>query len=167
MTLTLILTRHAKSDWDNPLLDDHDRPLNNRGRRDAPRIGAWLKKNGHVPDKVTVSSARRAQETWEGIASTLGGAPKVNTAEKLYHASPETLLAYTRGSYAMTHMIIGHNPGIAEFAGRLLARAPQHPRFADFPTCATLVVDCEDSDWRDVQWGMGRVLDFVTPHDLP
>jgi phosphohistidine phosphatase len=167
VTLTLILTRHAKSDWDNPLLDDHDRPLNNRGRRDAPRIGAWLKKNGHVPDKVTVSSARRAQETWEGIATTLGGAPKVSTAEKLYHASPETLLAYTRGSYAMTHMIIGHNPGIAEFAGRLLARAPQHPRFADFPTCATLVVDCEDSDWRDVQWGMGRVLDFVTPHDLP
>ncbi|TBX28558.1 SixA phosphatase family protein [Nioella sediminis] len=167
MTLTLILTRHAKSDWDNPLLDDHDRPLNTRGQRDAPRIGAWLRDNGYVPDKVTVSSARRAQETWEGIAPALGGKPKVNTAEKLYHASPETLLGYTRGSYAMTHMIIGHNPGMAEFAERLLFSKPDHPRFADFPTCATLVVDCDESDWRDVQWGMGRVLDFVTPHDLP
>jgi len=166
MSLTLILTRHAKSDWGDPMLDDHDRPLNARGQRDAPKIGAWLKDKGYVPDKVTLSSARRAQETWGSIAPVIGGRPKVSTVEKLYHAAPETLLAYSRGSYADTHMIVGHNPGIADFAERLLFSRPDHPRFADFPTCATLVVDCDESDWRDVQWGVGRVLDFVTPHDL-
>lgn len=166
MTLTLILTRHAKSDWGDPMLDDHDRPLNARGQRDAPRIGQWLRDKGYAPDKVTMSSARRAQETWLGIATTLGGQPEIMTAGLLYHAAPDTLLAYTRGSYAATHMIIGHNPGIAEFADRLVSNSPQHPRFADFPTCATLVVDCGSADWRDVHWGMGRVLDFVTPHDL-
>lgn len=167
MSLILILTRHAKSDWGDPALADHDRPLNARGRRDAPRIGAWLLEKGYLPDRVSVSSARRAQETWEGIAPAFGGKPKVNTVKKLYHASPETLLAHTRGSHAATHLIIGHNPGIAGFAERLLFSAPRHPRFADFPTCATLVVECDESDWRDVQWGTGQVLDFVTPHDLP
>lgn len=166
MTLTLILTRHAKSDWGDPMLDDHDRPLNARGRRDAPRIGKWLRERGYVPDKVTVSSARRAQETWEAMSTAIGGGPKVNTARQLYHASAETLLGFARGSYAKTHMIIGHNPGIADFSSRLLRSTPRHARFADFPTCATLVVDCDESDWRDVQWHTGRALDFVTPHDL-
>lgn len=167
MTLTLIITRHAKSDWGDPMLSDHDRPLNKRGRRDAPRIGAWLRSRGFVPDSVTVSSAQRAQETWAGVAQGLNATPRVTTAERLYHAAPDTLMGYARGSSSVTHMLIAHNPGLAAFAHRLVASAPVHPRFADFPTCATLVVDCGDSDWRDLHWGMGRVLGFVTPHDLP
>lgn len=166
MSLTLILTRHAKSDWGNPMLDDHDRPLNARGRRDAPKIGAWLNAQGYVPDRVTLSSAHRAQETWACMVPVIGGRPKVTTAEKLYHATPDTLMACARGSHAQTHMIIGHNPGIADFAERLLFSRPSHARFADYPTCATLVVECDEDDWRDVQWGIGRALAFATPHDL-
>jgi phosphohistidine phosphatase len=63
MTLRLILSRHAKSGWDDPDLSDHDRPLNARGRGDAPKVGAWLRAKGYLPDAALVSSARRTQET--------------------------------------------------------------------------------------------------------
>jgi len=151
----------------DPTLPDHDRPLNKRGWRDAPRIGAWLSEKGYRPTKVTVSSARRAQETWEGISSRLDATPKLRTDAKLYHADPETLLRFTRGSFADTHLMIAHNPGMAEFAHRIVNKAPAHPRFADFPTCFTLVLDMQEADWRDIGWQAAKVLDFVTPHDLP
>jgi phosphohistidine phosphatase len=76
MTRTLILIRHAKSDWEHPALDDHDRPLNARGQRSAPRIGAWLAAQGLAPDAVLCSTARRTRETWQGIATRLPGAPE-------------------------------------------------------------------------------------------
>jgi phosphohistidine phosphatase len=69
MTRTLILIRHTKSDWDDSGLDDHDRPLNDRGRLSAPRIGAWLAEQGFEPDAVLCSTARRTRETWEGISA--------------------------------------------------------------------------------------------------
>lgn len=166
MTLRLILTRHAKSDWGDARLDDHDRPLNARGRRDAPRVGAWLQAQGVVPESAAVSSARRAQETWRGIANGLKAAPDAQTAAQLYHASPDALMAHARAAQTPTHMLIAHNPSMAEFARRLVERLPDHPRFADFPTCATLVVAFDGDDWRVVTWGAGRVVGFVTPRDL-
>ena len=167
MTMCLILTRHAKSDWGDPMLDDHDRPLNARGLHDAPRIGAWLQAKGIVPESVTVSSARRARETWHGIASSLDASPETRTAAQLYHASPDVLLAHARAGHGRAQMLIGHNPGMAEAAHRLAGQAADHPRFADFPTLATLVLAFYGDDWRALDWGTGRVLGFVTPHDLP
>lgn len=75
MTKTFILIRHAKSDWDDPLLDDHDRPLNPRGHPSAPRIGKWLSAQGVIPDTVLCSSALRTRETWNGIATHLSTPP--------------------------------------------------------------------------------------------
>lgn len=167
MTLKLILIRHAKSDWGDPTLPDHDRPLNKRGRRDAPRIGAWLARNGYLPTAVTVSSARRAQETWQGIKASLDAHPQVSTDPELYHADPETLMRFARRSGTDTHLMIAHNPGMAEFARRIVEKTPTHPRFADFPTCSTLVLDMRQSEWCDVGWQTAQVLDFITPHDLP
>ncbi|MDG3041685.1 SixA phosphatase family protein [Roseicyclus marinus] len=166
MALTLILTRHAKSDWDDPELRDHDRPLNPRGQGDAPKVGAWLRDKGHVPGQAMVSSALRAQETWDGIAPELGQAVAMSTEPKLYHAEAETILSHLRRAEAPVVMIIGHNPGIGEFAHRIVDEPAAHPRFIDYPTCATLVAEFPGEDWSEVDWWAGRVVDFIVPRDL-
>ena len=165
--LKLILIRHAKSDWGNPMQRDHDRPLNDRGLRDAPRIGAWLAERGHVPDKVRLSTAERVQQTWAGITSTLPDtAREVTHHPELYHAEPERILSFIRGGNARTLAIIAHNPGIGDTAAAMATRPPDHPRFTAYPTAATTVFEIDESDWRDVGWGAGRVVDFVVPRDL-
>jgi phosphohistidine phosphatase len=92
MTRTLILIRHAKSDWDDPALSDHDRPLNARGQLSAPRIGAWLAERGVTPDAVLCSTALRTRETWDGIATHLPEAPEPVFSHGLYHAAPIDML---------------------------------------------------------------------------
>ena len=166
MTLTLILTRHAKSDWDDPLLSDHDRVLNARGRGDAPKVGAWLRAQGHVPDAALVSSARRTQETWELLSPAFGTAVPMTVVPGLYHAEAEQILEHLRGAEGRTIMVIGHNPGIGGFAHRIVEDPAAHPRFIDYPTCATLVAEFPGEDWSRVDWWSGRVVDFIVPRDL-
>lgn len=166
MTLRLILTRHAKSSWDDPRQPDHDRPLNDRGRRGADAIGRWLASRGDVPGEVLCSDARRTRETWDGIAPHLAPAPAVRLVPALYHAGPDVMLAVLRHAAAPVTMIIGHNPGIADFAERLLARPPADPDFSRYPTGATLVATFEGDDWSAVGFGDGAALDFVVPRAL-
>lgn len=166
MTLRLIVIRHAKSDWGDATLDDHDRPLNKRGQRDAPRIGAWLEDMRFGPDAALVSSATRARQTWDGVATGLSDTPKPVIEEKLYHPAPDTILSFARRSSSQTQAIVAHNPGIGMFAQSILNASPDHYRFQDYPTAATLVVEFDEHEWRDIHWGSGRCLAFITPHDL-
>lgn len=166
MTLRLILTRHAKSGWDDPMRDDHDRPLNARGRGDAPKIGAWLRAKGYVPDRALVSSARRTQETWEGLSRELGQAVPMTVMPRLYLAGPDVILAHLRDQSATAVMLIAHNPGIGAAAQGFVATPPAHHAFVDYPTCATLVVDFDGDDWSDIDWKTGRAVDFIVPRDL-
>lgn len=168
MSLQLILTRHAKSDWDDPALSDHDRPLNPRGQRDAPRIGAWLQSHGHRPDLALISSAVRAQETWARLAPAFGDAVAMTTLPELYLAEAEVMhrLLCRMGGGAQTVMMIGHNPGIGDFAQRIVSQVVAHPRFHDYPTCATLVVGFAAQQWAEVDWGSGRAVDFIVPREL-
>jgi phosphohistidine phosphatase len=165
-TLRLILTRHAKSSWDDPTVADHDRPLNARGIRSAGLIGGWLASRGDVPGEVLCSDALRTRETWDHIAPHLGGAPALTLKPALYHAGPDVMLAVLRHATQPVVMMLGHNPGIAEFAARLLAHAPADPEFQRYPTGATLVATFEEADWADVGFGSGAALDFVTPRNL-
>ena len=166
MTRRLILTRHAKSDWDNPLLDDHDRPLNDRGVRSAAAIGNWLAARDLRPDALLCSTARRTRDTWAGIADKLGRGTAEHFLPELYHASSDRILAAIHGMTEPTLMLIGHNPGIGDAAARLVSDPPDHPRFMAYPTGATLVVDFRTDDWRGVLWGTGQVAEFVVPRDL-
>lgn len=165
-TLRLILTRHAKSSWDDPTMADHDRPLNPRGVQAAGMIGKWLASRGDCPDEVLCSDAVRTRETWERIAPHLGGSPVVTLKPALYHAGPDVMLAVLRGATAPVVMMLGHNPGIAEFASRILARAPAEPEFKRYPSGATLVATFEMTRWPDVGFGTGAALDFVCPRQL-
>mgnify|MGYP001552457169 CR=1 FL=1 len=159
----LILIRHAKSAWDDPLMADHDRPLNTRGREAAQDLGQWLASRDYHPDEILCSTARRTVETFDVAASGLGALPEPKLVANLYHASPDVMMAVLRKATGSCVMMLGHNPGIAEFARSLPARAPADPDFSRYPTTATLVVDFEIADWSALDPHRGTVLDFHIP----
>lgn len=157
----LILMRHAKSSWSHPDLNDFERPLNARGRASATAMGQWLRDRGFVPDEVLCSSAERTGETF----LRLGLDTPVSYSRSLYHASAQRIQDAVRRATGRVVLMIGHNPGIGEFAERLVKQPPQHPRFLDYPTCATLVADMECA-WSEVCWDSGRVVDFTIPREV-
>lgn len=162
----LILTRHAKSSWDDPLTPDHDRPLNERGKAAAADLGIWLASRGYVPGEVLCSDALRTRKTWSGIAPALPGTPVLELKPALYHAGPDVMLAVLRHAKADCVMMIGHNPGIGEFARKLVAHPPVVAEFDRYPTGATLVCDFMVESWEDVVWGTGAVDDFIVPREI-
>jgi len=169
-TRRLILLRHAKSDW--PDVPDEDRPLAKRGRRDAPRIGRWLRGRGYLPDVVVCSAARRTRQTWQLVGPELDGSPDVRFEPRAYAASALTLLYLTRElpSRYLTAMLIGHNPGLEELTASLTAAGdgPQtgiEPRGIRLPTAGVAVVEFA-GDWPDLAPGQARLLDAVIPADL-
>ena len=162
----LILTRHAKSSWDDPMTPDHDRPLNERGKAAAADLGQWLASRGYVPDEVLCSDALRTRNTFSGIAPALPGTPILELKPALYHAGPDVMMAVLRHATGNTVMIIGHNPGIAEFAHRLVAKTPPSPDFTRYPTGATLVVDFVLDNWSEAAFGQGVTVDFIVPREI-
>jgi phosphohistidine phosphatase len=116
MTRTLILIRHAKSEWP-PDTPDARRPLAERGRRDAPAIGRWLRAHIATIDRVVCSPAVRAVQTWDLAATQVPGTPPACLDERLYGASATDLLAVTHqlAQEATTAVFVGHNPGLEDF----------------------------------------------------
>ncbi len=120
MLRQLIVLRHAKSDWNSGAMTDHERPLNRRGRTDAPKVAAAIVAQGWAPQYVVSSDARRTQETWERMADTFAasdqGEPQVCFTRHLYHAGPYALEEVLRAAPNAVHriMAIGHNPGWEE-----------------------------------------------------
>jgi phosphohistidine phosphatase len=92
--------------------------------------------------------------------------PTCGADRELYEASAESILAVLRRSETPSVMLIGHNPGIGEFAGRIVTAPPKHWRFGDYPTCATTVMTFPREAWSDVGWGEAEVVDFTVPRDL-
>jgi phosphohistidine phosphatase len=162
----LILTRHAKSSWDDPAAPDHDRRLNERGKAAAAELGIWLASRGYIPGEVLCSDAVRTQETWEGLAPALPGTPVLLMKPALYHAGPDVMPAVLRHATEDCVMMIGHNPGIAEFAARLVAYPPIHADFHRYPTGATLVCDFIADSWTEVGYGMATTDDFIIPREV-
>ena len=162
MVLRLILTRHAKSSWDDLRQSDHDRPLNKRGRASAQAVGDWMRDQSVAPQTILCSTAARTRET---LALLALDAP-VNFEAGLYHCSADAMLAKLAQQTAQTVLMVGHNPSIAELAERLAHELPRHPRFLDYPTCATTVMEFDALSWQDVQYGAGTIKAFVVPREL-
>ncbi len=162
MSLRLTLIRHAKSSWEGEE-EDHERPLNKRGRAAADALGKWL--SGRMPHEVLCSDALRARETWAHIAN-VGAGPAPQLVPGLYHASSNTILEVLRGASAHHVGLIGHNPGIGQFATRIVKMRPDHPGFGNYPTGATTVMTFGAAQWPEVRWNSGRVEDFVVPREL-
>jgi phosphohistidine phosphatase len=162
MTKTLILMRHAKSSWSHTGLDDHDRPLNKRGRRSAAALGEWLREHDWLPDQVICSDAVRTKETFSGLKLTV----KPEFTADLYRVTANQMLRVLASASGDCVLMLGHNPAIAGFAGQLVDEAPDHPRFFDYPTGATLVVQFDIDDWARIAWRGGQVMEFVVPREL-
>lgn len=162
MTRRLILIRHAKSDWNHPGLSDHERPLNGRGAASALAVGDWLRAQRYIPDQVLSSSAMRTRETYQLMRL----ATLAQFHDTLYLASAETMLNALQQATGDTVVLLGHNPGIGDLARRLVGSPPSHPRFFDYPTCATLVADFAVDNWAQVEFGTAQTVDFIIPREL-
>lgn len=166
MTLTLLLIRHAKSDHGGPSLPDHERPLSKRGRHDAPRMGRWIAGQGLAPEEVLCSDAVRTRQTLDLMIPEWPEPPRLSHRRELYHAPPEAMLAVLEEAGAERVALVGHNPGIGALAARLAREAPGHPRWDDYPTCATAALGFEGDSWLGIREGRGKVLAFAIPADL-
>src|SRR5688572_28846183 len=170
MGKTVLLLRHAKSSREDPELADFDRPLTGGGRRDAPRMGAWMHEAGLQPDLVLCSDAKRARETWAGLAETLRCAAPVLFERGLYMASAKALcrrLQRLPGKVGSV-LVIAHNPGLEEAAQALAdgSGEPMERLQRKFPTAALARLDFEIEEWSQLQPDSGRMSQFVTPGAL-
>lgn len=169
---TLLLLRHAKSSWDDPCLDDHERPLNRRGTRDAPRIGAWIAEHRLRPDLVLCSDAVRARATLSLVLAELEApAPKVVFEPRLYLAEPAAIIEVVkRAEPSASHcMVVGHNPGLHALALGLSAAGARKDLAAlamKMPTASLAVIELDIEAWSALRPGGGRLAAFVTPRDL-
>jgi len=165
---TLTLLRHAKSGWDDPALTDFQRPLNARGRAAARAMGAELKRLGLAFDCVLASPAARVTETIDGLAESYGPLAPVYD-ERLYLASPETLLGLVRAAAdgCATLLVVGHNPGTERLALLVSRAGPLRDEIAaKYPTGALAEIAFPVAHWREVGPGSGILQRFLRPRDL-
>jgi phosphohistidine phosphatase len=160
---TLYIVRHAKSSWDEINISDFDRPLNDRGKRDAPRMGKRLKEKDIIPDLMLSSPAKRALSTCKRFAEILGYNPeKIKTDRSLYHASEETILNVVRNAKDKHNvlMIFGHNPGLTDFVNELSSE----DNFIDnIPTCGVVCFKLQIETWQQTDFGKGEFIFFDFP----
>jgi phosphohistidine phosphatase len=154
---TLVIVRHAKSAWPDGVPDEK-RPLNKRGRRDAPAVGRWLRKQIGRPRAVVCSPATRTRQTWELVADELDKAPDPVFDTRVYEASAKKLLAVVRDlpDGAGPAVLVGHNPGVADLVELLTGESPE------MKTSAIAVLNVAGS-WADAKPGGAELVAYATP----
>jgi phosphohistidine phosphatase len=170
----LMLLRHAKTETDAPTGKDHDRRLDDRGRSDAADVGAWMARRRYTPDLVLVSTAVRAQQTWNIVAGATKDVPQPLVADlpELYGAGPSQLLQIIHAvdtEDPQRLLVIGHNPGLHELAVGLIGDGDAAGRKAlaeNLPTSGMTVIDFPIEDWNDVAFRGGVLKLFVSPKRL-
>jgi phosphohistidine phosphatase len=167
----LMLLRHAKSDWSVPGARDHDRTLSARGREAAPKMGAYMARHALVPDLILASTAVRVEETLDLVLPAFEKAPKIARDGRVYEAEADGLLELVKETPRTAHslLLVGHNPGLGELAGLLIAAGDVEARqrlIEKFPTAALAVIDFAIDEWGKVHPRGGRLDRFVVPRAL-
>lgn len=159
----LLILRHAKSSWSEGGLADHERPLNERGQIDAPRMGRLLRREGLTPDLILSSTAKRAVATAELVAQASGYENEIRTTRNLYHASPEAYLEQLRplsDEYGRV-MVVGHNPGLEELLDQLTDSGEI------MPTAALAHVELPIEQWAALdETTEGKLINLWLPREL-
>jgi len=162
MNRRLIVLRHAKSSWGDPDLEDHDRPLNDRGRRDAPRVGRRLVELGWIPDRVVSSDAVRTRETWQLMAPEIPAQITAEWRPDFYLAGLDEIRD-AAGSWPAdtgTVLVLGHNPGWEEAVAALAG--------IDEPmtTANAALLEGAGADWPSAFRGRWELVEMVRPRRL-
>lgn len=160
---TLLLLRHAKSSWKHPELADHDRPLNKRGKRTAPHMGALLQDEGLIPDLILCSSAVRAHTTALLVAKACAYAGEIKQTRQLYLAEPEDyveVVCQVPEKHARV-LVVGHNPGLEALIEALTGEAMA------MPTAALAQVELSLKRWSDLDTDTDcKLVNVWSPKDL-
>jgi len=167
----LLLFRHAKAERSQPGMEDRARKLEERGRKDAAKIGAYMVSHGLVPDQVMTSPSARTKETWKFASAAFRGPLDVSESERLYDATAATILNVVKTARSGTHtlLIVGHNPGLHELAAMLVASGDIEARERlreKLPTSGLAIIDFPLDDWGKLHAQCGRLERFVTPKSL-
>lgn len=160
---TLLILRHAKSSWDNAQLTDYERPLNKRGKQDAPRMGKLLREQDLAPDLIITSSAERALATAEAVALASGYEQEIRATRSFYHADPAAYIEALRqlDDSLERVMVVGHNPGMEELVEELTGS------WETFPTAALAQVALSIAHWRELDEGTtGELVNLWRPKEL-
>ncbi len=170
MTFALYIMRHAKSDWSSGAGSDFDRPLNKRGRKNAKRVGQWMREKGHVPDRVVSSSATRARETTELVVEELKQKkPKqVLYEDSLYLADQDKLIEFIQiyKEDLNSLMLVAHNPGMEHLIYHLSSQKIKADLNGKTLTTANLVIfEYPDANF-DPLTDKGELIAFIKPKEL-
>jgi phosphohistidine phosphatase len=160
---TLLLLRHAKSSWKDHDLDDHDRPLNKRGKRDAPRIGQLLREEGLIPEFIVASTAKRARKTAEHVIGESGYRGETRITGELYLVGGEQLRGVAAGlpEPQGSVLLIGHNPGLEELLESLIGT------YTPLSTAALAHIELEIDRWAQVaERPAARLVKVWQPREL-
>jgi len=159
MHLNLLLIRHAKSSWSNHNLRDFDRPLNRRGKHNAPVMGKRINDYEMQIEAIISSPAERAKETAKLIGKEVDlFAKSISYESRLYHASLDTFIKVLSDQKKENLMMVGHNPGIQEFSYWLCSE----PR-VNFPTCGAALISFNLQKWSELSRSCGTIRSFEYP----
>ena len=160
----LLILRHAKSSWNDASLRDWERPLNDRGRRDAPRVGEWLRDHSRQPDAIITSDAVRARTTAEAVATAAGYSREIVIEPSLYHATPRAVLDVLTAvpDEAQTVLIVGHNPGLEDLVRQLTGE------YHALATAALVELEVPIGHWSELDGTIAAsVVATAHPGDRP
>ncbi len=162
MAKTLLIMRHGKSSWDDPALSDHDRPLADRGKREAELMGRELKRRGLVPDVILTSTAKRARSTAKRVMRELGVDLTLIEDRRLYASTPALcLLALAEQAQGETVLLIGHNPTLDELVAELTAEA------VSLSTASVAVIHLSLARWADLGRDVtGDLVSLLSPRGI-
>lgn len=165
---TILLLRHAKSDWGNPSLVDFDRPLAKRGRKDAPRMGEVLAQFDHVPDAILSSPAKRARQTAELVVEACGYTKAIQWQADFYGGGSDELITSLQNLPQKVErpMLVGHNPTMEETVADLLGRVDsgwQDSLAIRIPTAGLVCLEVDLFDWSDLEPGEATLRWFLIP----
>jgi len=162
MAKRLFILRHAKSDWNDADLPDHDRPLNERGKLEAPRVGKMLRQTDRVPDLIVSSTAKRARKTAEKVADACSYEGTILQYAQLYNASIDQILQVLRSvpNDPQSLMVVAHNPGLEGLASTFAKQA------ITMPTAALADLQIEIGTWDQLSFESGaKLLELWTARD--
>jgi phosphohistidine phosphatase len=160
---TVIVMRHAKSSWDDTSLSDYDRPLNKRGKHDAPRMGKLIFQQDLVPQLIITSSAKRAIKTAVATAESARYDGRIEATRVFYHAGAGTYIEYLNGLADVFSrvMVVGHNPGIEELIEELTGL------WERMPTAAIAAIELRIDQWSELTQNIdGKLINLWIPREI-